>query len=140
MSRELQLPWGGVVTAILPRAAVAGQAEVSTRVTAQLLAASLAPPATVCKAPLRQAMSNSADYAEDLKLGSAENCEQITCSNPDAQLWFSRGVVWASGYHMEEAAYCFVRAIEADNDCAMAHWGLAYVNGPDYNFHQVHLS
>ena len=28
---------------------------------------------------------------------------------------------------------CFERAVDADPDCAMAHWGIAYAAGPNYN-------
>ncbi len=58
---------------------------------------------------------------------------KVTTSSPDAQLWFDRGLVWCYGYCHEEAAACFGRALEADPDCAMAHWGVAYAVGPNYN-------
>ena len=50
-----------------------------------------------------------------------------------AQIWFSRGLVWAYAFNHEEAAACFERAAEADPGCAMAYWGLAYALGPNYN-------
>ena len=28
---------------------------------------------------------------------------------------------------------CFHKALEHDPDCAMAHWGVAYASGPNYN-------
>jgi tetratricopeptide (TPR) repeat protein len=58
---------------------------------------------------------------------------QVTTSSAQSQLWFTRGLVWAYGFNHEEAAACFERAIGADPDCALAHWGLAYVLGPNYN-------
>src|SRR5215470_15166050 len=57
----------------------------------------------------------------------------VTTSSAQSQLWFTRGLVWAYGFNHEEAAACFERAIEADPDCALAHWGLAYALGPNYN-------
>jgi tetratricopeptide (TPR) repeat protein len=57
----------------------------------------------------------------------------VTTSSPDAQLWFDRGLVWTYAYHHEEAIVCFEKAIAADPDCAMAHWGIAYCIGPNYN-------
>jgi tetratricopeptide (TPR) repeat protein len=57
----------------------------------------------------------------------------VTASSPDAQTWFTRGLVWAYAFNHEEAAGCFERAAAADPGCAMAHWGLAYVLGPNYN-------
>ena len=58
---------------------------------------------------------------------------RVTTSSPLAQVWFGRGLLWAYGFNHEEAAACFERAIEADPDCALAHWGLAYALGPNYN-------
>lgn len=57
----------------------------------------------------------------------------ISTTSPDAQRWFDRGLNWTYGFNHEEAVRCFERAIEADPDCPMAHWGLAYAAGPNYN-------
>ncbi|KAK2736736.1 hypothetical protein FQN57_000584 [Myotisia sp. PD_48] len=57
----------------------------------------------------------------------------VKTSNTDAQTWFNRGLIWTYGFNHEEAATCFERAIQADPDCAMAYWGLAYALGPNYN-------
>ncbi|SMO39930.1 hypothetical protein [Ruegeria faecimaris] len=57
----------------------------------------------------------------------------VSTSSPDAQLWFDRGLVWTYGYNHEEAVVCFQRALEHDPNCAMAHWGVAYAAGPNYN-------
>jgi len=52
---------------------------------------------------------------------------------PDAQIWFDRGLVWLFAYNHEEAIVCFEKALEFDLDCALAHWGIAYAIGPNYN-------
>ena len=57
----------------------------------------------------------------------------VSTTIEDAQRWFDRGLVWTYGYNHEEAVACFQRAIEADPNCAMAHWGVAYAAGPNYN-------
>ncbi len=57
----------------------------------------------------------------------------ITTTSPEAQLWFDRGLNWTFGFNHEEAIRCFERALEHDPDCAMAHWGIAYAIGPNYN-------
>lgn len=57
----------------------------------------------------------------------------VTTSSPEAQLWFDRGLVWTYAFHHEEAVACFEAAVRADPDCAMAHWGIAYALGPNYN-------
>lgn len=57
----------------------------------------------------------------------------ISTSSPEAQIWFDRGLNWTYGFNHGEAVRCFERAIEADCDCPMAYWGLAYATGPNYN-------
>ncbi|MFW8634627.1 hypothetical protein [Cribrihabitans pelagius] len=67
----------------------------------------------------------------DYELGS-HTCP-ITTSSPVAQAWFDRGLIWTYGYNHDEATACFRRALEHDPRCAMAHWGIAYAAGPNYN-------
>lgn len=57
----------------------------------------------------------------------------VSTRSPDAQDWFDRGLIWSYAFNHEEAAACFTRALEADSNCAMAYWGLAYALGPNYN-------
>lgn len=57
----------------------------------------------------------------------------ITTSSKDAQTWFDRGLGWCYGFNHGEAVACFRNALEADPDCAMAHWGVAFALGPNYN-------
>ncbi len=58
---------------------------------------------------------------------------KVTTTSPEAQLWFDRGLNWCYGYNHEEAIVCFERALEHDPNCVMAHWGIAYAIGPNYN-------
>ncbi len=58
---------------------------------------------------------------------------EITTSSLEAQVWFTRGLVWAYGFNHEEAVRCFEHATEHDPDCVLAYWGLAYALGPNYN-------
>lgn len=64
-------------------------------------------------------------------LGS--HSRSVTTSSAEAQLWFDRGLTWTYAFHHEEAVACFRAAAEADPDCAMADWGIAYALGPNYN-------
>jgi tetratricopeptide (TPR) repeat protein len=57
----------------------------------------------------------------------------VTTQSRDAQLWFDRGLYWTYGYNHEEAVACFQKAVDADPECAMAYWGIAYASGPNYN-------
>ena len=57
----------------------------------------------------------------------------ITTTSAEAQLWFDRGLVWCYGFNHEESVRCFKKAAQADPECAMAYWGIAYAVGPNYN-------
>ena len=57
----------------------------------------------------------------------------VTTGSAEAQLWFDRGLVWLYGFNHEEAIACFEKALDADPDCVMAHWGIAHAIGPNYN-------
>src|SRR5690606_20305109 len=78
--------------------------------------------------PRESAMSATDDY---YVLGTHHR--PVTTSSPQAQLWFDRGLVWTYAFNHEEAVACFEKAAAADPDCAMAHWGIAYALGPNYN-------
>ncbi len=58
---------------------------------------------------------------------------KVTTSSPEAQLWFDRGLNWVFGFNHAEAIKCFRKALEHDAECAMAHWGISYAAGPNYN-------
>ena len=57
----------------------------------------------------------------------------ITTSSTETQQWFNRGLIWIYGFDLEMAGRCFQQAIDLDDDCAMAWWGLAYSSGIYYN-------
>ncbi len=68
-------------------------------------------------------------YAFDL----GSHTRRTSTSSPEAADWFDRGLVWSYAFHHEEAVRCFERALAADSDFALAHWGIAYAIGPNYN-------
>jgi hypothetical protein len=49
------------------------------------------------------------------------------------QGWFNCGLIWTYAYNHEEAIVCFRNALTEDPTCAMAHWGIGYCIGPNYN-------
>lgn len=57
----------------------------------------------------------------------------VTTASPEAQRWFDRGLMWLYGYNHEAAVDCFRRAVTHDPACVMAHWGVAYGVGCNYN-------
>ncbi|WP_238367043.1 hypothetical protein [Mesobacterium pallidum] len=57
----------------------------------------------------------------------------VTTQVPAAQTWWDRGLMWCYGFNHEEAIACFREALAADPSLAMAHWGIAWATGPNYN-------
>jgi tetratricopeptide (TPR) repeat protein len=73
-------------------------------------------------------ISSCMDYYDLGRFG-----RRITTTSSEAQTWFNRGLTWVYAFNHEEAVKCFHKALEHDPDCAMAHWGVAYAAGPNYN-------
>lgn len=57
----------------------------------------------------------------------------VSTASTEAQTWFDRGLIWSYGFNHEEAVRCFEQAVAADPGLALAHWGIAYAAGPNYN-------
>jgi tetratricopeptide (TPR) repeat protein len=57
----------------------------------------------------------------------------VTTTSHEAQRLFDEGLHLAWGFNHLEAARAFRAAIAADSECAMCHWGLALVLGPNIN-------
>ncbi len=57
----------------------------------------------------------------------------VSTTSKNTQKWFDRGLAWTYAYNHEEAIACFRKALSADPECAMAHWGIGYCIGPNYN-------
>ena len=53
----------------------------------------------------------------------------VSTSSTEAQRWFDLGLNWCFGFNKEEGVKCFLRALDHDPECAMAHWGVAYGTG-----------
>ncbi|GAB4536281.1 MAG: hypothetical protein Tsb0014_23890 [Pleurocapsa sp.] len=76
---------------------------------------------------------NIAQATAPLFQGMGDLHHPITTQSPEAQRYFDQGLILAYGFNHAEAARSFRQAIELDRDCAMCHWGLAYVLGPNIN-------
>lgn len=58
---------------------------------------------------------------------------EITTKSKEARKYFLQGIKLANGFNHMEAARSLLWATKVDPECAMCHWGLAYVLGPNYN-------
>ena len=57
----------------------------------------------------------------------------VSTTSASAQKFFDQGLVLSFGFNHAEAARSFRQCAVEDPECAMCHWGLAYVLGPNYN-------
>ncbi len=67
----------------------------------------------------------------DFDLGTYRR--DITTRSDEAKSCFDAGLIWLFGYNHEAAADQFEKAVAADPGCGLAHWGIAYAIGPNYN-------
>lgn len=58
----------------------------------------------------------------------------VSTRQPQAQAFFDQGMKLLFAFNHEGAIAAFARAAQLDPDLAMAHWGIAYALGPNYNF------
>ena len=57
----------------------------------------------------------------------------VTTNSDVAQRHFNDGLTQIYAFNHDEAVRCFERALKADPNLAMAHWGIALAVGPNYN-------
>ncbi|HTT09642.1 MAG TPA: hypothetical protein VMG60_02035 [Burkholderiaceae bacterium] len=57
----------------------------------------------------------------------------VSTRNKQAQAFFDQGLKLCYAFNHEAAIASFKRAAELDPQLAMAHWGIAYALGPNYN-------
>jgi len=65
--------------------------------------------------------------------GMGPHRRPITTKSAEAQRYFDRALTWMYAFNHDEAIRSFKRAAELDDDCAMAWWGVAACEGPNYN-------
>jgi tetratricopeptide (TPR) repeat protein len=57
----------------------------------------------------------------------------MSTPSAEAQQYFDQGIAWMFAFNHDEAIRSFARAAATDPDCAMAWWGIALCEGPNYN-------
>lgn len=57
----------------------------------------------------------------------------VTTHSNKAQRYFDQGLKFIYGFNHDEAVRSFTEATRLDPGCAMAWWGIAYAQGPNYN-------
>ncbi|HWO56889.1 MAG TPA: tetratricopeptide repeat protein [bacterium] len=89
-------------------------------------------PATACETCTR---AREALFADPPKLAQGLGMIHmpVTTDNKEAQCYFDQGVAYLYAFNHDEAARNFRQAAALDPNLAMAHWGVAYALGPNYN-------
>ena len=65
--------------------------------------------------------------------GMGDHNHPITTNDPDAQRYFSQGLVIDFAFNHAESVRSFQAAQRLDDDCAMCYWGEALALGPNIN-------
>ena len=91
------------------------------------------PPPTLCSPKRGLALAIHSNQIPPLFEGLGDLNYPITTTSGLAQKYFNQGLALAYGFNHAEAARSFIAATKQDSTCAMCHWGLAYVLGPNYN-------
>ena len=74
-----------------------------------------------------------ADGAVRLLPGLGRHSRRVTTRSARAQRFFDQGLSLAYAFNHAEALRSFHEAVRLDSTCAMCHWGVAYVLGPNVN-------
>ena len=101
--------------------------------TALLLVASVSWTGCVTTSSTSEAPAYGAAGEAQIFQGMGEHTRAITTTSPEAQELFNQGLNWLYAFNHDEAVRSFTRATELDPECAMAWWGVAYAQGPNYN-------
>src|SRR5687767_14198000 len=72
-------------------------------------------------------------HTATLLTGLGNHHHQITTKSAQAQRFFDQGLALAYAFNHPEAKRSFEEAARLDLTCAMCHWGIAYVLGPNIN-------
>jgi tetratricopeptide (TPR) repeat protein len=66
-----------------------------------------------------------------------EHRMSVTTKSPLARRYFQQGLAFLHGFNHSAAIRSFRAALEHDETCALAHWGIAFASGPHINFPMV---
>eukprot|EP00035_Acanthoeca_spectabilis_P015071 m.296444 g.296444 ORF g.296444 m.296444 type:complete len:602 (-) comp16274_c0_seq4:1326-3131(-) len=79
----------------------------------------------------------SEEYPFDV--GQRFHTRVVTTNSDETQRWFDLALCQCYGFNHEEAIRCCTRALLSDENCAMAHWLIAFCTAPNYNKFDLNL-
>ena len=77
--------------------------------------------------------NNDPEVQAILFSGMGPHRRGVTTESAQAQQYFDQGLSWIYAFNHDEAIRSFLQSARLDPDCAMAWWGVAYCEGPNYN-------
>jgi tetratricopeptide (TPR) repeat protein len=90
--------------------------------------------ALCCSQAMAQHQHGTAsDLPADMFTGLGNVHHPVSTNNAQAQKFFDEGLALLYGFNHAEAAKAFQKAAQLDGNLAMAYWGVALVNGLNYN-------
>ncbi len=112
-------------------AAVTGAPIAPLAASSQVTPESLAAFNSICSAEAR-----ASGAAPDLKLSSGMGTGgfKVDSASQQAQDWFNFGLALSHSFYHEDAKVAMKKAVEADPDCSLCAWGLAWSQGPTLNY------
>jgi tetratricopeptide (TPR) repeat protein len=112
-------------------AAVTGAPIAPLAASSQVTPESLAAFNSICSAEAK-----ASGAAPDLKLspGMGTGGFKVDSASKAAQDWFNFGLALSHAFYHEDAKVAMKKAAEADPDCSLCAWGLAWSKGPTLNY------
>ena len=88
---------------------------------------------SACSLPSIEELTEERAGRAQMFEGLGSHARPVTTSSSEAQRYFDQGLNWLYAFNHGEAIRSFSKAAELDPGCAMAWWGIALCEGPNYN-------
>lgn len=79
------------------------------------------------------AAASQAPQPAQLFRGLGSYSRAVSTKNAEAQRYFDQAFIWMFSFNHDEAIRSFQRAAQLEPNLAIAHWGVAFCNGPHIN-------
>jgi tetratricopeptide (TPR) repeat protein len=77
--------------------------------------------------------ATATDTGAQLFEGMGDYRRELSTDSSEARAYLTQALVWLQAFNHDEAIRSFKEAARLDPKCAIAWWGVAYAEGPNYN-------